>query len=95
MDQPTGITSLIPVIAQRCGITQKLAGEVVKELFAGIVQTVENGNAISIKEFGTFSQQICAARTVRNPQTGEPLNIPAMKRLRFKPSAKRAKPFKK
>lgn len=95
MDQPTGITSLIPIIAARCGITQKLAGEVVKELFAGIVQTVENGGSISVKEFGTFSQKICAARTGRNPQTGAPIDIPAMKRLRFKPSEKRAKPFKK
>ena len=95
MSQPIGITSLIPVIADRCGITQKLAGEVVKELFAGITQIVETGSAVSVKEFGTFSQKICAARTVRNPQNGKPIEIPAMKRLRFKASEKRNKPFKK
>lgn len=35
--------------------------------------------------FGTFESYISKATTKRNPQTGDPIPIPAMRRIRFKP----------
>lgn len=41
-----------------------------------------------IRGFGTFRVVLAAARTVRNPRTGEKVEVPARRRVRFTPSPK-------
>lgn len=47
---------------------------------------VAEGDSVSLVGFGTFTCKDRAARTARNPQTGEAINIPAKKTPVFKAS---------
>lgn len=55
--------------------------EVLKEDVLG------NGDAVNIPGLGAFKQKETAARTGRNPRTGESVQIAAKKKLVFKPAA--------
>jgi len=54
----------------------------------GVLDTIKNevaaGNSVQLVGFGTFESRNRAARTARNPQTGESLTIPAKKVPAFK-----------
>ncbi len=56
-------------------------------VFNTIKSDVANGNMVFISGFGTFSVKDRAERTARNPQTGEPITIPAKKAPAFKASS--------
>jgi len=53
-----------------------------------INKAVVDGESISFTGFGTFNSKISPARLGRNPRTGAAVNIPAKKRVTFKPSKK-------
>jgi len=44
---------------------------------------LKDGNSVRISDFGTFTPVISAARTGRNPNTGDPLEIPEKTRVKF------------
>ena len=50
-----------------------------------ILNAVRNGESVTRIGFGTFQAVDCAARTGRNPSTGEAIRIPAMKKPKFIP----------
>ncbi|MEE3216500.1 MAG: HU family DNA-binding protein, partial [Pseudomonadota bacterium] len=50
-----------------------------------ITGSVSSGQDVSLIGFGTFTVRERAARTGKNPQTGQPLKIPASKTVAFKP----------
>lgn len=66
-------------IAKQAGVKE----EQVKAIFDVIKKSTE---PVQIRGFGSFSVKTRAARTGRNPQTGEALNIPAKNVLTFKAS---------
>ena len=45
--------------------------------------TVKKGESVKIPDLGTFKKVQSKARMGRNPQTGEPVKIPARKKVRF------------
>ncbi len=55
-----------------------------------ITKTVKKEKVLKLPGLGTFRLRQLKARTGRNPQTGEPLKIPARKKVGFTP----AKQFK-
>lgn len=55
-------------------------------LFATLAEALRRGERIEIRGFGTFSVTETKARNGRNPRTGQPVKIPAGRRVRFKPS---------
>lgn len=57
-------------------------------ILLGMQDALAQGHSVSIREFGTFSVTVRAQRQGRNPQTGEPLDIPAQKVVRFVPGAR-------
>ena len=57
---------------------------IVKGMISEIETAVAAGDKVSIAGFGTFEARDRAARTARNPQTGETLQIPAKKVPAFK-----------
>jgi nucleoid DNA-binding protein len=73
------------------GVTKKLVTEIVDSVFAELgdyfIKTKAARNGASAKftypGFGTFSKRKRGARSVRNPQTGEPLKIPPTNTLAF------------
>jgi DNA-binding protein HU-beta len=56
-----------------------------EKLFAIIGASLKKGDDVSITGFGSFKVVKRQARTGRNPRTGEKLQIPAGKSVRFTP----------
>ena len=75
---------LIKVVAEKVEMTQKTTKEVVDAVFDTIVDTVASGDKLAITGFGSFEPVERAARTGRNPQTGEEIDIPASVSPKFK-----------
>jgi len=55
-------------------------------LFDTIADALKHGETIELKGFGSFSVIETAPRAGRNPRTGKAIEIPAGRRVRFKPS---------
>jgi len=79
-------TELVKVVADKANLTQAVAGEAVNAVLEGIVAALENGEEVALLGFGSFKVSDRAARTARNPQTGEVIEVPASKALTFKAS---------
>jgi DNA-binding protein HU-beta len=69
-------------LAQKTGIDDKA----LKSVFEAIKDEVAAGNKVDIAGFGSFSVADRAARTARNPQTGETVHVAAKKAVKFKVS---------
>ena len=71
-------------LAGRLGLNKAVAKEAVDGVFEAIGEALANGEEVRLAGFGTFAARSRAARTGRNPQTGEVLSIPASKTPSFK-----------
>lgn len=77
---------LITVIGEKAGVTKKEAGNILEVVLAGLEEGIVNDGKVQLVGFGTLDIRERAARTGRNPQTGEEMQIPASKSVGFKPS---------
>ncbi|PFJ08412.1 DNA-binding protein [Bacillus cereus] len=77
-------TELIKNVAQTAEISQKEATVVVQTVVESITNTLAAGEKVQLIGFGTFEVRERAARTGRNPQTGEEMQIAASKVPAFK-----------
>ncbi len=75
---------LIETVAAEAGLTKSDAAGAVDAVFSTITQALAGGNAVTLVGFGTFAVTDRAARTGRNPRTGEAITIPASKNPKFK-----------
>lgn len=78
-------TELAEQMAQDAGISKAVADTALRSCIDRIANSLKNGQEVAIVGFGTFSVANRAARTGRNPQTGEPITIKASRVPRFKP----------
>jgi DNA-binding protein HU-beta len=76
---------LVKEVARKTKQPETLTSEFVNATFDTIVETLSGGDEVTITGFGTFGVTERAAREGRNPQTGEPMQIPAGKTPRFRP----------
>lgn len=76
---------LVSYVADKADITKKDAERVVTAVFDSIEQALAEGDKVQLVGFGTFEVRERAARTGRNPKTGEEINIPATQVPVFKP----------
>lgn len=77
-------TELIANVAEKAGLTKKDAEKAVNAVFDSITAALTEGDKIALIGFGTFEVRERAARTGRNPRTGEELKIEACKTPSFK-----------
>jgi len=77
-------TQLINYVAEKVGVTKKLAAEMVDAFLEGIIEGVKKDGEVRIQGFGVFKLSSRKARTGVNPRTGEKIKIPAMKLPVFK-----------
>jgi len=75
---------LVEVVHGELGGTKAQAERVVDLLMDTIVSTLKGGQEVSIAGLGIFSVKLRAARTARNPKTGEPIQVPAMNVPKFR-----------
>ena len=67
---------LINRIAEKASLSKKDAAAAVAALIATITETLQAGEKIAFPNLGSFEVRERAARTGRNPRTGETINIP-------------------
>jgi DNA-binding protein HU-beta len=67
--------------------TKRAAEEALSAVLDSIVAGVKKDNKVQIVGFGTFEVKKRAARSGRNPKTGETMTIAASKSVGFKPAA--------
>ena len=72
------------MVAEAADISKAAAGRAVDAVFDGITASMKNGNSVTLVGFGTFSVGDRAARSGRNPRTGETIQIAAAKTPKFK-----------
>ena len=68
---------LIEAVASSANLSRADATKAVDAVLDSISGTLAKGSAVSLVGFGTFSVKSRAARTGRNPRTGESIEIPA------------------
>lgn len=78
--------SLVEKVQDVLGGTKADAERAVEALFDSIVAELKKGGEVSVAGFGIFSVKARAARTARNPRTGESVNVPAMNVPKFRPA---------
>ena len=72
-------------MAEQAGISKKDAEASLKAFIDIVEKELKDGGKVQLVGFGTFEVSKRAARTGRNPQTGETMEITASKTPRFKP----------
>ncbi len=77
-------SELIQHVADSADLSKAEATRAVEAVFDGIKSTLKSGDTVSLVGFGTFNVRARAARTGRNPRTGQELTIAASKTPGFK-----------
>ena len=77
-------SELIDAIAAKGDLSKADAAKALDATIASIGEALKAGDTVTLVGFGTFSVKARAARTGRNPKTGEPLKIEASKVPSFK-----------
>jgi DNA-binding protein HU-beta len=77
-------SELIDAIAAEADISKADAGRALDATLDAVTKSLKKGDTVSLVGFGTFSVKERAARTGRNPQTGQPIQIAAAKIPGFK-----------
>ena len=75
---------LIENIAESADITKAAAARALDTVVESITDSLKKGDSVVLVGFGTFSVRDRAARTGRNPQTGQEIQIAAAKVPAFK-----------
>ena len=78
-------SELIDAIAAKSGLTKAQAKSAIESYHEAVSESLKAGGSVDIAGYGSFSVVSKAARTGRNPKTGEALSIKASKAPRFKP----------
>lgn len=78
---------LVGLVSESAAITKKSAGEAVSGVTEAITFALEKGDSVSLVGFGSFKVVERGAREGRNPSTGEKIQIPASKVVKFTPGA--------
>ena len=77
---------IIEGVYEKVGFSKKESAEIVELVFDTVKETLERGDKIKISGFGNFLVRHKKTRMGRNPQSGQPIQIPARRVLTFRPS---------
>ena len=80
-------TELVAAVAAKAERTKKDAEAAVKAVIDSVTEALADGDKVALVGFGTFEVKTRAARTGKNPRTGEAISIPASKVPSFKAGA--------
>lgn len=75
---------LINYVVQKTKLTKKDAEQAITTMFAGIMNSLQQGQDARFIGFGRFSVQKSVARIGKNPRTGDQIQIKASNRPVFK-----------
>ena len=84
---PVTKAQLVDRIAAATGLTKLETEAVIEGFMLTVTASVAQGETVELRGFGTFRARHRAPRTTRNPQTLEPMDVPAQAVPVFKPAA--------
>lgn len=87
-DKTVNKTELVAAIAAETGQSQTVVSQVLDSLFAQLAANAAKGTKVTIPGWISVEQTERAARTGRNPQTGEAIDIPASKGVKISAGSK-------
>src|SRR6478672_7157277 len=76
---------LVNDVANAAELTKKDAEKLVEIVFESIIESLNQGQKIELRGFGSFRVRERGARRGRNPKTGDTVSIPAKRVPYFKP----------
>jgi DNA-binding protein HU-beta len=76
---------IINEVVTRTGLTKTKAEIAVETVFGSMKKALAKGDRIELRGFGVFNVKPRKTGIGRNPRTGEEVNIPPGKAVRFKP----------
>ena len=76
---------LVEKVAREADMTKKDAEQLVEIIFDSIIETLNSGEKIELRGFGSFRVRERNSRRGRNPKTGAAVDIPAKRVAYFKP----------
>ncbi|HVR30334.1 MAG TPA: HU family DNA-binding protein [Thermoanaerobaculia bacterium] len=79
-----GKADIVDEIAAKADVTKKQAAEAFEVVIDSITRSLKRGERVQLPGFGSFSVSRRDARLGRNPATGQTIQIPASKSVRFK-----------
>ncbi|MHC5779678.1 HU family DNA-binding protein [Nostoc sp.] len=68
---------LVDAVADKTGVTKKQTDAVLTAMLEAIMESVTDGDKVTLVGFGSFDRRDRAAREGRNPKTNEKMDIPA------------------
>ena len=71
-------------IAEKTGITERLARQLLQTMLDNMAEALVNGNTLEFRDFGVFKTKIRRARLGRNPKAGTAVQVPARRVAVFK-----------
>jgi len=75
---------IINLVADDTGLSKVKAEEAVETIIATIKETLQEGESVILRRFGSFQVRSKNPRVGRNPKTGQEAPITARKVVRFK-----------
>ena len=76
---------LITTVSEKSGVSKKDSTAVLDALIESITEALKAKDKVALVGFGTFAVGKRAARTGRNPRTGDAIKIKAAKVPKFRP----------
>jgi DNA-binding protein HU-beta len=76
-------SELVRVLAEDFELPRRQVNDLVEGLLDKMTEVLKSGDKVALTPFGQFRIRDRAARIARNPQTGEPVNVPAKRVLKF------------
>ena len=76
---------IVRIVSERLDQTQLLTKEIVQKTFDVIIETIVESGRIELRNFGVFEVKRRAARTARNPKTGQKVKVDEKFVVVFKP----------
>ncbi len=77
-------TELIAAVAEKTAMSKKDSEKAVAAFVDVVTEALAKGDKVQLVGFGTFEVKERAARMGRNPQTKQPIEIPASRAASFK-----------
>lgn len=85
MSNKVTYAEIVEALSQKTGFSKQKSEDFTKALIAEVKAELQKTGKASITNFGSFKVKEVAERQGKNPQTGEPITIPAHKRVTFTP----------
>lgn len=75
---------LVQRVAEKTGVQQVSAKEVIQTFLREIIEELARGNRLEFRDFGVFEPRSKAQRIARNPRTGDKVAVPERTTVKFK-----------